>query len=104
MVVVDPMDREILGTYVENQAIPVKELVDKVAMLKPVHGSQLSIPLSPCQYIKLKALFDHGFSIIARCGDEFLEQAKASKTFNQDFKKLKEVREFSEHVHFFAQH
>ena len=102
MIVVDPMDREIIGPYVENQALLVSDLVEKVQQLKPIHGSKLSIPLNQYQYIKLKSLFEYGFAQIGRCGEKFLDQAKASKTFYQDFKQIKQVKDFNYHIEFFA--
>lgn len=84
MIVVDPLDREIFGQDVENQAVAVEDLVKKVKEeLVPVQGSKLSVPLSQYQYIKLKSLFDHGFQVIARHGEVFLEKAKESKVCTQ---------------------
>ena len=53
----DPLDRDILGSLEENQAIKVADLAKKICDLKPIPGRELSDPLDQRHYKKLLAMF-----------------------------------------------
>lgn len=71
--VCDPLDRDILGSLEENQAIKVADLAKKICDLKPIPGRELSDPLDQRHYMKLLAMFQDQKRKIRVQGEKMLQ-------------------------------
>ena len=92
LVLVDPLDREILGSGEENQATPVNELVKMVDAMPTIQGTNLFVPLSDDKYQRLMDMFQRENLKVAEEGSRFIDLIKKSKQFDKDFSKNKLVQ------------